>query len=154
MTIPIEFVAEGRPASVNAGKAKKDIWQNEVHWKATLQLHLNYFAAKKIPPPYKGDAVVHMIYFPMNRQYTDVDNGLKRTIDAFCPPLLKNDKTVQRIITERVLPSAGNKSIVSIKNAASLLEAATLALGTPSQAPIYASAIKVEIFSGNTAALW
>lgn len=106
MTVPFEFVALGRPSSVNASSDKKAAWKLNVNMYADAEL-LNAHYPDSVPISYGSDVTVKVFYFLINHQYVDVDNGLKHTIDAICPPVLKNDRLVQRLIVERFLPVPG-----------------------------------------------
>ncbi|VVP13900.1 hypothetical protein PS850_03511 [Pseudomonas fluorescens] len=63
---------------------------------------------------YEGAVTVKVFYFPISKQYIDVDNGLKHTIDGFAPHIRKNDKTLARIITERFAPIPSASLVVPI----------------------------------------
>jgi hypothetical protein len=89
--------------------------------------------------------------------YVDVDNGLKHTIDGFNPPLLKNDKTVMRVIAERFLPpKAGASLIVPVGIVPVLLNAMQVASGAlaPGIRADHVTAVKVEAHAPNAGGLW
>lgn len=171
MPIPIEFVVKGRPSSVNGSSAKAMAWKMAVSNAANTILAAKFAPA---PPPaaYADDVAVKVIFFPPNGQYTDIDNGLKHTIDAISehtrpvppwPPfssILANDKTVQRVIAERFPPIPNASLIVPIGFAPMLASALMVANGQlnavasvlPAQE--YATAIKVESYNNNNGGLW
>ena len=171
MPIPIEFVVRGRPSSVNGTSAKAMIWKTAVSTAANARLVAN-FATSLPPAAYTDDATVKVFFFPADDQYTDVDNGLKHTIDAISehlrpvppfPPfasVLANDKTVQRIVAERFPPVPNASLIVPIGFAPTLAAALMIANGqtnaaagiTPAEE--YATAIKVEAYVDNSGGLW
>lgn len=152
MTVPIEFVATGRPSSVNATTEKKRNWKRRVNRVARIELARQFGTSS---PAYSSDVTVKVFYFPTNRQYVDVDNGLKHTIDAISPPILQNDKTVQRLVVERFLPVPGSSLVAPISYAATLVNAFNLAngLSRPGRA-VHATAVKVESYVANGGSLW
>lgn len=161
MTLPLEFVVAGRPASVNA-PTKRDAWKTRVRTAAKLAL------GAWTGPAHPVKVTVKVFYFPASGQYIDIDNGLKYTIDALCPPaagsrwvpvgpaLLQNDRTVTRVITER-FPTASATSLVAPAGlAATLLQAWLIARpavpgGTP---PEHATAVKVEGYTPPAGGFW
>lgn len=171
MTIPIEFVVTGRPSSVNGSTAKKRDWKTKVSTAGNAALSAK-FAPNSFPPPFTGAVAVKVFFFPHNKQYTDIDNGLKHTIDALCPhgkpippaapfaPILANDKTVIRLIVERFAPIPGASLIVPAGFAPTLAQALMIANGQSSMAtggpfsPEYATAIKFELYGNNNGGLW
>lgn len=149
MTIPIEFQVAGRPSSVNASAEKKRIWKAAV----TAAAHA---ALGPLPaPPHNGEVTVKFFFFPATQQYTDVDNGIKHTLDAISPPILANDKTVLRVVAERFAPIPGASLIVPVGMgptlARALMTASGQATGGTGQ---YATAIKVEAHAGKNGAMW
>lgn len=171
MTVPIEFVALGRPSSVNGTSAKMLVWKEIVSDIGKVEL-AQKFAPNPIAPPYTGDVTVKIFFFPPNGQYTDIDNGLKHTIDALCThnrpippaapfaPILSNDKTVLRITSERFTQIAGASLLTPVGLAPTLLKALMIANGQASIAaggpfnPEYATAIKFEPYINNNGGLW
>ena len=119
MTLPVEFVVAGKPASVN-GPKKRDAWKTRVS--AAAKLALGGWTG----PMHSVEVTVKVFYFPVSGQYIDIDNGLKYTIDALCPPaavskwgpagpaLLHNDRAVTRVITER-FPTASATSLARVR---------------------------------------
>lgn len=144
MTIPIEFVVTGKPSSVNSTTLKKNVWVGIVNAAAQVQVNLQYPGVA----PSMNDATVKLCFFPHNNQYLDVDNGIKHTIDAFCPPILANDKSVQRVMAERFMPAPG--AALCAAAAASVTIANALAIQAAGN---HATAIKVEGFA-NSGAIW
>ena len=155
MTVPIEFVAMGRPSSVNATSAKKWVWKKIVQDAADAEL-VRVHAPNPTPGPCTHDVTVKVFYFPKNRQYIDIDNGLKHTIDAIAPkPVLHNDKLVQRLVVERFALAAGASMKVSILAAPTLAKAVRIATGQAmGNAPVHVTAVKVEAYAANGGALW
>lgn len=171
MTIPIEFVVSGRPSSVNGKSAKKLAWKQRVSNAGNAEL-TKKFKPNSFPAPYASEVTVKVFFFPHNCQYTDIDNGLKHTIDALCPPanavlpaapfapILQNDRTVLRLTVERFAPVPGSSLLVPIGFAPTLARAlmiangqASIAAGGPSK-PEYATAIKFEPYIDNNGGLW
>lgn len=62
MTIPIEFVAEGRPSSVNATSGKKQAWKAAVNRAAADEL-TRLHSPKPFPGVHSGDVTVKVFYF-------------------------------------------------------------------------------------------
>ncbi|MCD4500166.1 hypothetical protein [Chromobacterium vaccinii] len=171
MPIPIEFVVRGRPSSVNGSAAKAMTWKMAVSKEANISLAAK-FAPSLPPAAYADDATVKVFFFPPNDQYTDVDNGLKHTIDAISehrrpvppsPPfasILANDKTIQRVVAERFPPVPNASLIVPIGFAPTLARALMIANGQTNNAAgtlpaeEYATAIKVEPYTYNNGGLW
>ncbi len=171
MPIPIEFVITGRPSSVNGKSAKKLAWKKKVSAAGNEELDKK-FKPNPFPPPYVGEVALKVFFFPHNGQYTDIDNGLKHTIDALChqkkpvppaapfAPILKNDKTVLRLTVERFAPTPGASLLVPAGFAPTLAKAmmiangqASAATGLPSK-PEYATAIKFEPYIDNNGGFW
>jgi hypothetical protein len=149
VTIPIEFHVNGRPSSVNASTAKKNIWKAAV--KAAAQAALG-----PVPnPPHDGEVTVKFFFFPATQQYTDVDNGIKHTLDAISPPILANDRTVLRVIAERFAPTPGSSLIVPVGMVPALANALMTASGQATGGiGQFATAIKIEAHTGKNGALW
>lgn len=152
MPVPIEFVVTGKPSSVNSTSIKKNAWKANVNVRANVALNLK-FPAPPVPPPYVGDMTVKMFFFPHTNQYLDVDNGIKHTLDAISPPIIKNDRTVQRLVAERISSVPGTSLIVPAALAPTLLQAFNIAsgLGAPKS---QATAIKIEAYVSNNGAMW
>ncbi len=154
MCIPLEFVVNGLPSSVNGKDPKrKQEWQSDVL--SSCQTAIARKQPISIPAPYADDVTVKVFYFPKTDQYSDVDNGLKHLIDAFSeqngkisnpPKLLMNDKQVMRIIAERIKRTAGALVNVPVGSAAGIAEAIS---GTKQ-----ATAIRVEAYASNGGDLW
>jgi Holliday junction resolvase RusA-like endonuclease len=152
MTIPIEFLVYGRPSSVNATSAKKWAWKAAVNDAAVKVL------GKSPPPPHVGEVTVKFFFFPPSRQYTDVDNGIKHTLDAISPPVLANDRTVMRVIAERFIPEPGSSLVVPVGMASTLASALMSASGQTASLrgglPQYATAIKVVEYADKNGEHW
>ena len=161
MTLPVEFVVAGKPASVN-GPKKRDAWKTRVS--AAAKLALGGWTG----PMHSVEVTVKVFYFPVSGQYIDIDNGLKYTIDALCPPaavskwlpagpaLLHNDRAVTRVITER-FPTASATSLVAPAGlAATLLKAWLIArpAGPGGAAPEHATAVKVKGYTPPAGGFW
>ncbi len=154
MTVPFEFVATGRPSSVNASTSKKAKWKRRVDRTVRIEL-IRAHLPKPVPAVYAAEVTVKVFYFPTNKQYVDIDNGLKHTIDALAPHTLTNDKLVQRLVVERFLPVPGSSMKVPITYGASLAKAFDLANGvTHPGRPLHATAVKLEPYISNGGALW
>lgn len=155
MTVPVEFLVYGRPSSVNSTSLKKNDWKSKVNKAAKVALAAAH-GQSAIPPPHGGEVTVKIFFFPHTRQYLDVDNGLKHTIDGFSPPVLKNDRTVVRIITERFVPSPGASLIVPVGIAPIIQDALMAASGhSPGGGGAqFSTAVKIEPFADNKGALW
>lgn len=154
MTVPIEFLATGRPSSVNGTTAKKNVWKQIVNSVAHAEL-LRTHSPNAVPAAYAAEVTVKVFYFPTNRQHVDVDNGLKHTIDAISPPILKNDKLVQRLITERILPVAGTSVKAPIAVAPMLARGFDIANGRlHGVKAVHTTAVRVEMYVANGGALW
>jgi hypothetical protein len=169
MTIPIEFVVAGRPSSVNGTSDKKRIWKTKVSSEGNAKLAATF---QILPAPYIDNVALKIFFFPNNLQYTDIDNGVKHTLDALSvpnllvlpippfAPILQNDKTVLHLTVERFAPHPGASLPVSIQAAPTLLEALSIASGQAiGQAgarakPEYATAIKFEPYSGTIGGAW
>lgn len=150
MTLPVEFVALGRPTSVNkTTMRKKAAWMGAVHSALLSKL------AMKSPPafPYPDNVTVKIFFFPMNGQFLDIDNGLKHTIDAFKWPLLMDDKLVSRLITERFRPTPGATVSVTAASAPLLWHCWRVSQGLLGPRK-YATAIRVEEHIPDGGALW
>jgi len=154
MSLPLAFVAVGKPSSVNGTPAKKHAW------KAIVNVAASAAVAAKLPPwvggPYPGRTTVKLFYFPATLQYIDVDNGIKQTIDGMNPPVLLNDKDVIRVLAERIRPVPGAGVVVPIGAAFELVQAAqiaagTWAAGTPAK---HATAVKVQKHMSTAWSLW
>lgn len=152
MPIPIEFVVTGKPSSVNSTSTKKNIWKANVNTQANVALNLK-FSAPLVPPPHAGDMTVKLFFFPHTNQYLDVDNGIKHTLDAMSPPIIDNDRSVQRLVVERIFSVPGTSVIVPAALAPTLLKAFNVArgLGAPK---MQATAIKIETYVNNNGAMW
>ncbi|WP_427913960.1 RusA family crossover junction endodeoxyribonuclease [Ramlibacter sp. MMS24-I3-19] len=153
MTIPVEFLVHGRPSSVNATSAKKKVWKTAVNAAAASAL------GSSPPPPHAGEVTVKFFFFPTSRQYTDVDNGIKHTLDAISPPVLQNDKTVMRVVAERFVPEPGSSLIVPVGIAPILANALMSASGQSAflagaGKPQYATAIKVVPYTEKSGEHW
>lgn len=165
MTIPIEFIVLGRPASVNGPSEKKRRWKTRVNRVARIAL-LKSVRPAPAPAATLVNVTVKVFFFPPDKQYCDVDNGLKHTIDAIAPStrhhakfvlppyVIADDKVVQRIVVERFPPAAGARLVTSIGTAATLLQAIYLGNGGRyARKRMYATAVKVESYN-NGGALW
>lgn len=154
MTVPFEFVATGRPSSVNATTEKKHEWKRRVNHIARMKLRFA-FTPGPIPPPYPHSVIVKIFYFPISRQYIDIDNGLKHTIDAISPPIIENDKAIQRIVVERFLPVPGAGLRAPISLAPTLIKAFELASGAARPGRrVQATAVKIEPYPAPGGTLW
>lgn len=169
-TVPIEFVVKKRPSSVNdSAKAMK--WKMNVAMEGEVALWAK-FPAPLISVPYEGQVTLKVFFFPHNDQYTDIDNGLKHTIDALAchirpvppaapfAPILKNDKTIVRLIAERFAPIPNASLVVPATAAPTLLRALMIATGRvpatmvgPAK-PEYATAIKFEPYKYENVSFW
>ena len=156
MTIPIEFTVLGNPSSVNSTSSKKKAWKALVEGAAKGAVAFKYPGGL----PYEGAVTVKVFYFPINQQYIDVDNGLKHTIDGFASSIIKNDKTVARIITERFTPVPKASLVVPIGFASEIAGALMTANGagrSATGAPVrkqHATAVKVEPYADNNGKFW
>lgn len=154
MSLPLTFVAVGKPSSVNGTSAKKHAWKAIVNGAASAAV------AAKLPPwvggPYRGRTTVKLFFFPATLQYIDVDNGIKHTIDGMNPPVLLNDKDVLRVLAERVPPVSGAGVVVPIGAAFELVQAAYIAAGTWAAAvpAKHATAVKVQKHMSTGWSLW
>jgi hypothetical protein len=130
---------------VNSPSGRKQQWKADVSTAAAAVLAATVPPWTWPPGPlYAGDVVAKVWYFPPTAQYIDVDNGLKYTIDGLCPPLW-DDKTVMRVIAERVVAPVANAALLApIGLAATLLNAMQAAVGGPGVAGVHATAVKVE----------
>lgn len=171
MPIPIEFVVKGRPSSVNGSPGKTMQWKSIVSNEAKNCVNAKFAPA---PPPaaYTQEATLKVFFFPHNKQYTDIDNGLKHILDAISehpwpvppyPPfasVLANDKTVQRLVAERFAPIPNASLFVPIGFAPMLSIALKIANGQTNAlagivpAKQYATAIKVEPYTNNNGGWW
>lgn len=115
---------------------------------------------------------VKVFFFPHNHHYTDIDNGLKHTIDALAchsrlvppaapfAPILQNDKAIIRLIAERFAPIPNASLVVPAGAAPTLLQALMIAAGRVSASvvgpvkPEYATAIKFEPYKYENAGFW
>jgi Holliday junction resolvase RusA-like endonuclease len=157
MTIPIEFTVLGNPSSVNSTSKKKNTWKRLVEDASRGALSSGYPGGLKYP----DSVAVKVFYFPVNKQYIDVDNGLKHTIDGLAEHILENDRTVIRIITERFPLIPGANLVVPIGLGSyitgALLKAHT---ATPSSAGVtvqkktHVTAVKVEAYFNNKGMFW
>lgn len=145
-TTLVEFAVIGRPASVNSGKkyaARKKLWK-----------HLVYTEASKhytdLPVPYK--TTLKVFYFPHNGQYTDVDNGLKYTLDAMKNVVIDDDKSVTRVIAERFLTEPGSSLVVPLKLAPAVMKILTDMQAKPKKE--YVTLVKLEKHECNGGSLW
>lgn len=162
MCLPLEFTVVGKPYSANRSTSqKKKNWQNNVM--DTCQNAINQ-KNKPLnnPNPYTGEVTVKVFYFPKNNSYCDVDNGLKHLIDGFSEPkpnskiaaplpppppkLLKDDRNIMRIITERFIRKPGS-TLTLPKNMASIAANAIVATD-------HCTAVKVEAYVANSGGAW
>ncbi|NBD00720.1 RusA family crossover junction endodeoxyribonuclease [Atlantibacter hermannii] len=139
----IEFDLTGKPASVNGSKARKDSWKAQVKSKA-IALYTGGKIGEKL--------TVKIFYFPHNEQYCDIDNGLKYTIDGMADVLMKNDRTVTRIITERFPKIPGASLIVPLNIAPQIAQ--VIKQREISTSPEYLTLVKVEEYEYNGGNLW
>lgn len=153
MPVPIEFVVKGKPSSVNSTSTKKVAWKLNVRNEANAAL-LAKHPVPPVPVPYVGDLTAKFFFFPHNHQYLDVDNGIKHTLDAMAPPIIANDRFVQRLIAERISAVPGASVVVSAALAPTLLAAFNIANGAYGGAKTQATAIKVEPYTNNNGAMW
>lgn len=169
-TVPIEFMVKKRPSSVNdSSKAMK--WKMNVAAEGNAAL-LTKFPFSPTPLPYEDQVTLKVFFFPHNNHYTDIDNGLKHTIDALAchtrlvppaapfAPILKNDKTVVRLIVERFAPIPKASLVVPATAAPLLLQALMTASGRLPAAvagpgkPEYATAIRFEPYKYENVDFW
>jgi hypothetical protein len=172
VTIPIEFEVKGKPSSVNGTSAKKLAWQTSVSDAGKAALAAKYPPPQPAPAAHTGNTTIKVFFFPHNRQYLDIDNGLKHTIDALrvpAPsvaakqphaPILADDRTIFRLITERFPPRPGASLVVPAGFAPTLARALMVANGRSGNAssatsqPEFATAIKFESYADDEGALW
>lgn len=153
MLVPIEFVVTGKPSSVNSTSAKKLAWKSIVRGEAVAALLLKY-PTQPAPMPYAGDLIAKFFFFTHNNQYLDIDNGIKHTLDALAPPIIVNDRSVQRLIAERISAVPGASLVVPAAMATTLLTAYTIAIGAGGGPKDQATAIKIEPYLHNNGAMW
>lgn len=153
MPVPIEFVVTGKPSSVNSTSAKKVAWKTNVRDEAVAALLLKY-PMPPAPIPYAGNLTAKFFFFPHNNQYLDVDNGIKHTLDAMAPPIIANDRSVQRLIAERISAVPGVSLVIPAALAPTLLAAFNIASGTGGGPKVQATAIKIEPYINNNGAMW
>lgn len=153
LPVPIEFVVKGKPSSVNSTSAKKTAWKLNVRSEANAALLAKY-PVPPVPSPYAGDLTAKVFFFPHNNQYLDVDNGIKHTLDAMAPPIIANDRSVQRLIAERISAVPGASVVVPVALAPTLLAAFNIASGAGGGSKTQATAIKVEPYAANNGAMW
>jgi hypothetical protein len=106
------------------------------------------------PIPYAGNLTAKFFFFPHDNQYLDVDNGIKHTLDAISPPIIKNDRSVQRLIAERISAVPGVSLVIPAALAPTLLAAFNIASGTGGGPKVQATAIKIEPYINNNGAMW
>ncbi|MDZ5458014.1 RusA family crossover junction endodeoxyribonuclease [Azohydromonas lata] len=145
MCLPIEYCISGRPASVNGKSKKKQAWKKGVD--AATRTALAAKMPHKISAPYDASVMVKVYLFPASKQYTDVDNVLKYTVDGMVPSLLKNDKQVDRVVAQRVIKSRLTSILVSLPHARAIADAIDLQNNGE-----FGTAIKVEIFNNKEVA--
>jgi len=147
MLVPlVEFAVIGRPASVNAGDknaARKRIWKQLVYTEASNQYS---------GPPVSYKTTLKVFYFPHNNQYTDVDNGLKYTLDGIKNLVIDDDKQVTRIIAERFLREPGASLVVPLNIAAPVANVLHAMESKPKKD--YVTLIKLEKYECNGGSLW
>jgi hypothetical protein len=179
MTIPIEFIATGKPSSVNGDASKKKTWKTAVRDAAEAELIRVHGSPSKVPVPNDGQTTVKVFFFRKNAQYADTDNGLKHTLDSLTArnlrdelarlglptssiqkTVLEDDKKVTRIIAERFVPQPGSSLVAPAGMAPLLRKALAIAGGFPNliTAPAtvkeHATAIKVEKYLDNQGGFW
>lgn len=152
MPVPIEFIVRGRPSSVNSNNTKKAAWKSNVYSEASTALRAKHPGAIP-PPPSKNDLTAKFFFFPHNNQYLDVDNGIKHTLDAICGIIIDNDRSVQRLIAERIFAAPGKSVVVSASLAPILLAAFNSASGVGGSKD-HATAVKVDPYINNDGAMW
>lgn len=147
MTKPLlEFSVSGRPVSVNAGKKnaiRKEKWKEIVH----NETKKHYTGT---PVTYK--TTLKIFYFPNNNQFTDVDNGLKYTIDGMAPLVMVDDRNITRVVAERFVFEPGESLVVPLHLARSI--AKLLQTWHTSPKKEYLTLIKLEKYECNGGALW
>lgn len=143
----------GKPSSVNSTSAKKVAWKNNVSKEAVNALRLKY-PVPPAPMPYAGNLTAKFFFFPHNNQYLDVDNGIKHTLDAMAPSIIANDRSVQRLIAERISAVPGVSLVIPAALAPNLLAAFNIASGIGGGPKVQATAIKIEPYINNNGAMW
>ncbi|WP_318365283.1 RusA family crossover junction endodeoxyribonuclease [Enterobacter sp.] len=145
-TTIVEFAIIGRPASVNSGKGsatRKKLWKALVHKEAS-----SHYSGS----PVCYETTIKVFYFPHNGQYTDVDNGLKYTLDGIKNLVINDDKQVTRIIAERFLRAPGASLVVPLSAAAPV--AGVLHAMELRPKKDYVTLIKLEKYECNGGLLW
>ncbi|WP_156425888.1 hypothetical protein [Herbaspirillum rubrisubalbicans] len=159
-----EFYAVGHPPSVNKASAiKKDSWKAIV--RAECAATIASGTQTLMPLPYPKSSIVKVYFFPTTKQYFDLDNGLKYTLDGINQftagndakrlglvptphTLITDDRNVARIVAERVVLKPGASIVARIGAVQMFLNAyaAALAAAVPGAPKPYGVAIKVEPF--------
>lgn len=167
-----EFYAVGKPPSVNkASTKKKDDWKDIVRSQCAATI------AKRTetltPLPFAKSSLVKAYFFPPTKQYFDLDNGLKYTLDAINhatasedakrlglpvvpQTLVTDDCHFVRIIAERVVLRPGASLVTRIHSVPVLMgayQSVTKARAAGS-ARLYGVAIKVEPFRKHHGPVW
>lgn len=138
MTLPLEFVVTGRPATVNRRKTIGTwVKQVEVDAKAAVASNPGIF-------PWAGPTMVKLFWFPENNLVADVDNGIKPTIDAMKGVVFVDDRAMQRVVAQRLLPNASLRGKAA--KALALLAARGHQLGAGTGVRAFATAVKVEAY--------
>lgn len=141
----LEMIVFGRPATVNrkGPKSLKAIWQSKV---------FNSASAEYTGMQVKYKTTFKIFYFPHNNSYSDVDNGLKFTIDALAPVVMENDRQITRIIAERFVKEPGKSLVVPLSLAPSI--AKILEIRENNSPAEYMTLIKIEKYKCNGGKLW
>lgn len=130
------------------------------------------FPIPLVSTPYTDQVTLKVFFFPHNDQYTDIDNGLKHTIDALAcharpvppsapfAPILNNDKNIVRLVVERFARIPNASLVVPATAAPTLHQALMIATGRvpanmvgPAK-PEYATAIKFEAYTYKNVDFW
>ena len=163
----------GHPPSVNnASTLKKDGWKAIVRAECAATIAAG--TQPLMPLPYERSSIAKVYFFPTTKQYFDLDNGLKYTLDAINhysadkdatrlglvptpQTLLIDDRNVARIIAERVILKPGASVVTRIGSVPIFIAAyaaAMAAAAVPGSAKPYGVAIKVESFRKRHGPKW
>ena len=113
----VRFTVKGQPISVNLCYRKSRngmifMSREGKAWKALVTLCSK--VAMNGSPPAEGPLVVKIAFFYQSRR-NDLDGGLKPTLDALAPFVMKNDRQVEEIHLWTKLDPANPRAEITVE---------------------------------------